>query len=153
MELKAVEWSHPKTTTAYSLEHHNFEFSLRRNKGGANLETLQFGTDDNFESSPFPVNEKSVLDYFHAHEERLEALFTFTFSSDEAFEDRAKEWGEEFPEAEIFVIWADSNMIASRWVAVGFEQSDDAVEFKRRYVDPPANGEFEYKNSMSKDSS
>lgn len=150
MELNRVEWSHPKTTTAYSLEHHNFEFSLRRNKGGKNLETLQFGTDDNFESSPFPINEKSVLDYFHAHEERLKALFTFAFTSNEAFDDQANAWESEFPEAEIFVIWADSNMIESRWVAVGFEKAADAEAFKHKYVDQPANAEFEYRSRMSK---
>lgn len=150
MELNRVEWSHPKTATAYSLEHHNFEFSLRRNKGGKNLETLQFGTDDNFESAPFPINEKSVLDYFHAHEERLKALFTFSFKTDEAFQDQANDWGSEFPEAEIFVIWADSNMAASRWVAVGFEKAEDAEVFKHKYVDHPANTEFEYKSTMSK---
>jgi hypothetical protein len=151
MELNRVEWSHPKTTTAYSLEHHNFEFSLRRNKGGKNLETLQFGTDDNFESAPFPINEKSVLDYFHAHEERLKALFTFGFKSEDAFEDQAEIWGREFPDAEIFVIFADSKMIESRWVAVGFEQVGDAEVFKQKYVDEPANAEFEYKSAMSKE--
>ena len=151
MKLNPVDWSHPKTTTAYSLEHHDFEFSLRRNKGGKNLETLQFGTDDNFATSPFPINEKSVLDYFHAHEARLKALFTFSFSSEDAFEEKAEEWGVQFPAAEIFVIYADSKMIESRWVAVGFENPEDARAFKREYVDQPPQAEFEYKSSMSKE--
>lgn len=42
---------------SYSLDHHEFEFSLRRNKNGKSLETLQFCTDDNFGSAPFPIEK------------------------------------------------------------------------------------------------
>ena len=151
MALEHVEWSHAKSTTVYGLERHKFEFSLRRNKAGKNLETLQFGTDDNFESAPFPVNEQSVLAYFHAHEERLDALFTFSFGSTDAFENQAEEWGAEFPQAEIFIIWADSDLVESRWVAVGFDDPNAAGIFKRKYIARARNTTFEYRSAMSKE--
>ena len=58
--------------------------------------------------------------------------------------------GAEFPQTDVFVIGANFSMIASRWVAVGFDRLEKAEAFKHRYVDRPSSAEFEYKSDRSK---
>ena len=53
--------------------------------------------------------------------------------------------GAEFPQT-----GANFSMIASRWVAVGFDRLEKAEAFKPRYVDQQASAEFEYKSDRSK---